>query len=1027
MSMPYAGKQFTFNNPDGSQIEVRGWGNQSAAVFETLDGYTVVKDPPSGFYHYATLSGNGEELVASGIPAGTASAARPLGVSKNLRIPAAAVRARAPLAASVLGGQRRWELRRESKRAQLQALTSAGATRDAAPPPAGTTGSYVGLCLLVQFPDVPGTIGQAEVDRFCNQAGYSGFGNNGSVTDYFEAVSDRKLHYTNRVTPYYTAKHPRSYYTDPKIPYGTRAQELITEALANLSAGGFDFSVLSSDGAGFVYALNVFYAGAGMNNWAEGLWPHSSALATKYTASPAKKFSDYQITNMDTQLTLRTFCHENGHMICDFPDLYDTGYESVGIGHYCLMCYGGSDTNPTQVNAYLKHAAGWTSKRTTLAPGMTAAVAAGSNDFLIHSKSATEYFILENRQQTGRDRSLPDAGIAIWHVDQLGSNNNQRMTPGQHYECALVQADNLFNLERKTNYGDATDLYGGPAALAFGADTAPNSNWWDGNASRLEIDQISAPAASMTIHTRYPGPAGQLKQVFPGDDGVIYAIAGNGDLWWYRHSGRNDGSFAWTDGSPKKIGVGWSSLRTVFSGGNGVIYGINDAGDLLWYRHDGRNDGSFAWAAGSPKKVGTGWGGLRKVFSGGNGVIYGINDASELMWYRHDGRGDGSFVWAAGSPKKVGIGWGSLRTVFSGGDGVIYGINDSGDLLWYRHDGRNDGSFAWAAGSPKKVGVGWGGLRTVFSGGGGVIYGADDNGDLLWYRHDGRNDGSFVWAAGSPKKVGSGWLIGGRGVIYAVEPIQEAAIDIHGHVTPRSGGRLLWYRHDGRNDGSFVWAAGSPKAVGVGWDGLRTVFSGGDELIYGINVAGDLLWYRHDGRDEGSFTWAQGSPKKVGAGWGGLHKVFSGGNGVIYGINDVGDLLWYRHDGRHDGSFVWAAGSPKKVGVGWGGLRTLFSGGNGVIYGISDSGDLLWYRHDGRDEGSFTWAQGSPKKVGAGWGGLHKVFSGGNGVIYGINDVGDLLWYRHDGRNDGSFVWAAGSPKKVGTGWGSLPTVFSAS
>jgi len=63
------------------------------------------------------------------------------------------------------------------------------------------------------------------------------------------------------------------------------------------------------------------------------------------------------------------------------------------------------------------------------------------------------------------------------------------------------------------------------------------------------------------------------------------------------------------------VGTGWSGLKNVFSGGDGVIYGVNSAGDLLWYRHDGRRDGTFVWAPGSPKKVGVGWGSLGKVFA----------------------------------------------------------------------------------------------------------------------------------------------------------------------------------------------------------------------------------------------------------------------------------------------------------------------------------------------------------------------------------------------------------------------------
>ncbi|HSI61078.1 MAG TPA: tachylectin-related carbohydrate-binding protein [Ideonella sp.] len=1037
MSVPYAGREFTFHNPDGSQIQVRGWGDQSAAVFETLDGYTVVKDAVSGFYHYAALSSDGQALVAGGTAVGTAATAVPRGLARKLRLPGPPTRAAAP---GVLGGQRRWEARREAKRARLQALQSlpqVNAPQRNAPlpgapaalPSTGVVGSYVGLCLLVQFPDVPGTISQAEVDDFCNLPGYTGFGNNGSVHDYFESVSDGQLHYTNRVAAYCTAQHPRSHYTDPGIAYGVRAQELVTEALDALAAGGFDFSALSSDDAGFVRALNIFYAGSGVNAWAEGLWPHSSALNNPYAAAPGKTFSDYQITDMGEALTLGTFCHENGHMICDFPDLYDTDSEvaglGFGVGRYCLMCYGCTGTNPTQVGAYLKHAAGWASKTTTLAPGTTASVAAGVNDFLLHARSASEYFILENRQQAGRDASLPDAGLAIWHVDRLGNNNLQQMTPSLHYECSLVQADNRFDLEQRMDTGDSTDLYGAPSALAFGADTAPHSLWWDGEPSGLEITQISAPGASMSLAVGYPGPVGQLKQVFSGGDGVIYAIAGNGDLWWYRHDGQYDGSFAWSAGSPQRVGVGWGELRSVFSGGGGVIYGIDEAGDLLWYRHDGRNDGSFAWAANSGAKVGVGWGALHKVFCGDDGVLYAVTADGDLMWYRHDGRNDGSFNWSAGSASKVGVGWGRMATVFSGGDGVLYGIDDTGGLLWYRHDGYANGSFVWAPGSGNQVGAGWGSLRTVFSSGDGVIYGIDDAGDLLWYRHDGHSNGSFVWAAGSPSKVGSGWVVAGRVVIYAIEAVMPATIDLAGHVTPKSGGRLLWYRHDGHADGSFSWAAGSPKQVGTGWGSLRSVFSGGNSVIYGIDEAGDLLWYRHDGRDDGRFAWAKGSPKKVGTGWGSLQQVFSGGEGVLYGITASGDLMWYRHDGQHDGSFTWSANSPQKVGTGWGDLLSVFSGGGGVLYGIAANGDLLWYRHDGRVDGTFAWAEGSSKKVGTGWSGLRQVFSGGDGLLYAITDDGDLQWYRHDGRYDGSFSWAAGSPSKVGVGWGDLPTVFS--
>jgi M6 family metalloprotease-like protein len=497
MPLPFDGQEFRFTNPDGTEFTVRGWGNQFHAVFETLDGYTVVKDPESGYYHYAVLSGDGTELRPSGTRVGQADP-QTVGQPQHLREPRTTTRRRAEAAQEQ--GRPRWEVRRQQRRERKQARDTSEAESEAEA--AAPVGDYVGLCVLVQFPDVGGTITRQQVTDFCNQPGYTGFGNNGSVHDYFVQVSGGRLRYTNQVTAYYTAARPRSYYTDPEIEYGIRAQELIVEALTALRSGGYDFSALTSDDSGSIYALNVFYAGPRVNNWSEGLWPHQSFLSSPYQVAPGKKFSDYQITDMGSQLTLRTFCHENGHMVGDFPDLYDYGGESYGVGHYSLMCYGGSDTNPVEVDAYLKNEAGWTSKLTELTPGSVVTVAAGTNHFLVHSRNATEYFLLENRQQSGRDAALPDAGLAIWHVDENGSNSNEQMTPALHYELSLEQADGRFDLEHRVDKGDSGDLYGAPSAPAFGSTTTPDSRWWDGTPSGLEIEAISAPAASMTVRTR---------------------------------------------------------------------------------------------------------------------------------------------------------------------------------------------------------------------------------------------------------------------------------------------------------------------------------------------------------------------------------------------------------------------------------------------------------------------------------------------------------------------------------------------
>jgi M6 family metalloprotease-like protein len=500
MPRPFSGREFVFTQPDGTSIRVRGWGDQYHAVFESLDGFTVVKDPASGFYHYAKLSEDENDLVPSGRRVEEVDP-RSLGLAAHMRMRREATREKALVAARPMGFRRRWEIRREERKARIrETVRSKGPA--AAPPPQETKGDYVGLCLLIQFPDVAGTITQQQVDDFCNTQGYTGFGNHGSVYDYFYDVSGGLFRYTNVVAAYYTAAHNRSYYTDPSVSFGSRARELILEALQHLSDENFDFGSLSSDASGFVYALNVFYAGGCPNNWGEGLWPHSWGLASPYEAAPGMKFSDYQITDMGSQLSLGTFCHENGHMVCDFPDLYDYGYESRGVGDYCLMAFGGGDEkNPTQVGAYLKYNAGWAQNLTPITPGMDAAISALSNDFYIHQRSAEEYFIIENRRRQDRDAALPDAGLAIWHVDEAGSNNDEQMTAARHYECSLEQADNHCDLEHNANTGDGGDLFGAPENDRFADSTTPNSKWWDGTPSGLDVYEISAPGDTMTFKT----------------------------------------------------------------------------------------------------------------------------------------------------------------------------------------------------------------------------------------------------------------------------------------------------------------------------------------------------------------------------------------------------------------------------------------------------------------------------------------------------------------------------------------------
>jgi M6 family metalloprotease-like protein len=505
MSTQFFAKQFTFTQPDGTQIEVRGWGDQYSAVFETLDGFTLTPNPVTGFYEVAQVSADGRRFEAAPGPAGNVNGAV-AGVARGLRLPPAVARAQAQRGVARLGS-RRCDIRRLERQQTMRIARAAGGPLSAAPQ-RPTTGNFVGLTLLIDFPDVPNTISRQEVENFCNLPGYAGFGNNGSVFDYFRDNSLGRCLYTNVVTNYYRAKQPKSYYTNEAIPQGVRAIELIAEALAHWRANGLDFSTITPDNAGNVYALNVFYAGPVVNNWSKGLWPHAWTIDPRIEVLPGKFIADYQVTALGNQLSLGTFCHENGHMLCDYPDLYDYGSQSAGVGAFCLMCASMDEKNPPQISAYLKRAAGWAGNVVSLTHNQNVSLNAAGNEFGFFAKNAGEYFLVENRRQVGRDASIPDDGLAIWHVDESGNNSNEQMTPAQHYELSLEQADGAFRLERTIAAGDDTDLFGAPTNR-FADNTTPNSKWWDGTASNLELFGISAPGQIMQFRVRLqPGGGG---------------------------------------------------------------------------------------------------------------------------------------------------------------------------------------------------------------------------------------------------------------------------------------------------------------------------------------------------------------------------------------------------------------------------------------------------------------------------------------------------------------------------------------
>ncbi len=220
-----------------------------------------------------------------------------------------------------------------------------------------------------------------------------------------------------------------------------------------------------------------------------------------------------------------------------------------------------------------------------------------------------------------------------------------------------------------------------------------------------------------------PGFQG-LKQAFGGDYEVFYTIASDGTLKRYPHSTVDvAGEFA-TKGSyvPGNVDNGWQNFKHVFStsedsrfGGDPIIYAVAQDGTLKWYRFGEKSREN-------PKDVSTGWGNFKTVFSTGLGIIYAITPEGKLLWYKHnfykygvgsEGQGRGGLTAWEG-PKEVGRGWQNFKHVFATSEGVIYAVTREGKLLWYKHQGYLNGLPVWLG--PREVAsAGWENFEHVFA------------------------------------------------------------------------------------------------------------------------------------------------------------------------------------------------------------------------------------------------------------------------------------------------------------------------
>jgi M6 family metalloprotease-like protein len=473
------GEILTFSQEKGPDMKLKVYGDEFYSRYENMDGFTVVYDPGIGLFCYAILV-NGE-FVSSGI---RADKSPPNNVRRHFK-------------ESETVRNKKFEARHTEmlppKRAVRPSpnLKTFGQEKGLLEGRRVSEGKIRGLTVLVEFQDVKSTVTKEDVDALLNGDNYSENGNFCSVKQYFNLMSGGKLDYTNEVIGPITLSENRHYYTQNLF---------VEEAMKMVVDSGVDLKKFDSKGEGIIDALSFLYAG--QTQYIDNLWPHNYFIELHYGAMNTYFYLLTSMGRSKEDLSIGTFCHESGHMICRWPDLYDYGTrdgdfeKSSGLGFYCLMSAGNHNNRgrvPSPVCGYLRYLIGWCDNVIKVnKPGIYQAEHGDYKTVLMYeTDKLNEYFVIENRSQLDLDAGIPSSGLAVFHCDILGSNEWQGGTPSRHYQCGLLQADGSLDLETDRNMGNPEDLFGKVDEIALNHSTIPATTLWDGSDSGLTISKIS--------------------------------------------------------------------------------------------------------------------------------------------------------------------------------------------------------------------------------------------------------------------------------------------------------------------------------------------------------------------------------------------------------------------------------------------------------------------------------------------------------------------------------------------------------
>ena len=304
----------------------------------------------------------------------------------------------------------------------------------------------------------------------------------GSVRDYFLAQSNGQFELDfDVVGPVTMSKNYGYYGNDGAYQKDEKVYEMIKEA-SDAIQDKVNLKDYDWDGDGEADQVFFLYAGLGQASGGSAgtVWPHESELrywpcgVLSYSTGKINTYACANELQPETQGSSRyisagigTICHEFSHCL-GFADMYDTtGGGGYGMSVFDVMdqgSYNGNGFVPCNYTAFERIYAGWVEAIELIDPATVKDMKSVSDygrPFIMYNyKNTNEYFLMENRQNTGWDKGLYGSnGLLIVHVNYVPSrwaNNSVNSSAEKIQCCTVVNADGS---RENTQYSLQGDLY----------------------------------------------------------------------------------------------------------------------------------------------------------------------------------------------------------------------------------------------------------------------------------------------------------------------------------------------------------------------------------------------------------------------------------------------------------------------------------------------------------------------------------------------------------------------------------------